>query len=118
MELELLRVILEEDDMKKELCDEFINQLENLSKTVSREDFIKDRFGTHSKAHVLEYYVLQARRLTKYGEYTIVLEDLLSNLDEVSITLDERTIDIARQAFGEKITEEIELLLKSLGGKS
>jgi len=103
--------------MNKELCDEFINQIENLSKTINSEEFIKDRFGTHSKAHILEYYVLQARRLIKYGEYTIILEDLLSNLDEISVTLDERTINIARQAFGERITEEMELLLECLAGK-
>lgn len=44
----------------------------------------------------------------KYGEYKIALEILLVNLDEVSIVLDEKIINLARQAFGETITVETE----------
>jgi len=100
--------------MNKTLCDEFISQIENLSKTIRSDDLVRNRFGTYSKVHVLEHLVLQARRLIEYGEYAIALENMLSNLDEVPITLDEKTINLARQAFGEKITEETKLLLESL----
>jgi len=104
--------------MNKKLCNEFINQIENLSGTGNNENFFKDRFGiNHTKTQVLESFVFHARELTKYGEHIIALENMLSNLDEVSITIDKETIDLARQAFGERITEEIELLLESLRDK-
>ncbi len=44
----------------------------------------------------------------------IALENLLDNLSEVSILLDNKTIDFARLAFGEQITEYHETLLKTL----
>jgi len=62
----------------------------------------------------LESFVFECKELIKYGEYMIALENLLDNLSEVSILLDNKTIDFARLAFGEQITEYHETLLKTL----
>jgi len=98
--------------MNKIFLDEFIAQIEGLSKSCGKDDSVIDRYGVHQKADVLKSYVSAAKDLVKYGEYLIALENILDNLAESSILLDEKVINLARQAFGEKITKEYELLLE------
>ena len=84
--------------MDKNFCNEFINQLENLKKSDIK----------------LEYFVIAAKDLMKYGEYKIAMENILSNFYDNSMLFDKHIIDLAVQAFGVEITEEEEILLKNL----
>lgn len=44
------------------------------------------------------------------------MENILENLNEVSISLDEKTITLARQAFDNQISTHMEELLSQLAG--
>lgn len=103
--------------MNKEALEIFVNQIEKLSKINDKEDYVKDNSGIYLKSSFLENLVLDAKELIKYGEYEIALENILENLNEVSIVLDEKVVNLARQAFGEKITTYTEILLSSLTKK-
>jgi hypothetical protein len=110
---ELLPVIHEVCDMNRLLCDKFISRIEELSKTFDSNDTVTDSFGTYSKIYVLENIVLETRNLIAYGEYKIALENMLANLCEISFVLDEKTIALARQAFGNE-SEESKIYLENL----
>ena len=98
--------------MEKVFLDEFINEIELLSKSRKYEDYVEDSSGIYQKCIVLEHLVSEARELVSYGEYKIALENILDNLHEVSITLDKKIIALARKAIGEKVTADMEVLLK------
>jgi len=100
--------------MNKDFLDIFIRQIENLSKAIDKDDYIVDQYGVHQKSAVLDYYVYAAKDLIKYGEYLIALENILSNLADASIFLDEETVSLARQAFGNNIAKEYILLLEKI----
>jgi len=73
-----------------------------------------DKAGVYSKGVILDDIIFEAQNLIKYGEYRIALENTLENLNEVSITLEKEIVELARQAFGQNITKEMELLLSLL----
>ena len=93
---------------------EFINQLEHLCANTNNKDYIEDRLGKHSKILVIKNFIAEARKLIEHGEYHIALENLLLNLDEVSIKLDKKAIESARMALGKRLSIENEELLKNL----
>ena len=105
--------------MNRDFLEEFVKQIEALSKTSDKKDYVEDRdsCGSYLKHSYLDNLITETRELMKYEEYKIALEMLLDNLDEVSIVLDEKIINLARQAFGEKITVETEQLLNNLTRK-
>ena len=121
MEKVLLRAIIKDDEMKKEsvieCVENFVNQIEELSKASDKKDYVKDSCGTYLKSSYLDNLVSETREFMKYGEYKIALEMMLDNLGEVSIVLDEKTINSVRQVFGEKVTVETERLLADLTKK-
>ena len=100
--------------VNKEYCNEFINQMENLAKTDTKEYYNTSYFDKLSKDKILEHFVFLAKDLMKHGEYRIAIENILSNFYDNSIFLDDHIIDLARKAFGEKIDEKDELLLVAL----
>jgi hypothetical protein len=100
--------------MNKEYFEQFVDELECLSQNCESHECVSDSAGTYSKAIVLGHLVTEARELIKYGEYRIALENLLENLNEVSLKLDNATINLARLALEEKNVADIELLLGML----
>ncbi len=53
----------------------------------------------------LTTFVKSADELSKYGEYRIALENLLENIIDNDITLNDEQINLAKKAFGDKITD-------------
>lgn len=103
--------------MNKVFLEEFVEQIEVLSITSDKKDYVKDSSGSYLKYSYLDNLITETKKLMKYGEYKIALEMMLDNLDEVSIVLDEKTINLARQALGVTITVETEQLLDKLTKK-
>jgi hypothetical protein len=103
--------------MNRDFLEEFVEQIEELSKTCDKNDYVKDSCGSYLKHFYLDNLITETRKFMKYGEYKIALEMLLDNLAEVSIVLDEKVINLARQEFGEAITVDIEELLNNLTKK-
>lgn len=85
--------------MRKEFLEEFLNQIELLAEEGNKEEVVKDTAGSYLKSSWIKHMVSDARELVKYGEYEIALENILENLNEVSLRLDEQTMELARQAF-------------------
>lgn len=100
--------------MNRELLEEFVNHLEKLIEQSDKSEHVQDAKGTYLKADYMSNLVSEARDLIKYGELEIALENMLENLSEVSIFVDEETANIARQAFGRKISIGIEKIIRSL----
>lgn len=92
--------------MIKDFLEEFIKQIEELSKANDKKDYVRDSRGSYLKSSYLDNLITETRELMKYGEYKIALEMMLDNLDEVSIVLDEKMIHLARRMVGETITVE------------
>lgn len=100
--------------MDKKKLIEFVNQVERLSNASTKEEYVQDEAGEYLKYTVLEKMVSEARELIKYGEYKIALENILENIHEASISLDEGTITLAKEAFGDPLTVEARRLLCAL----
>ena len=78
-------------------------------------DYIQDSGGgCYLKSEYMKELIYEARELIKYGEGTIALENLLENLSEVSICIDEEAVELAKQVFGNRLSEEKEKVLNSL----
>ena len=92
--------------MIKDLLEEFIKQIEELSKANDKKDYVRDSCGSYLKSSYLDDLVTETRELMEYGEYKIALEMMLDNLDEVSIVLDEKMIHLARRMIGKTDTVE------------
>lgn len=90
--------------MNKEILKDFVNQIKDLAQKSKEDDYVNDGVKTYPKRSYLEYVLSDAEESIYYGEYVIALEDMLDNLGEVYIVLDEKIINLARQAFGERIT--------------
>lgn len=88
--------------MNKNYLNQFVQQIEELSRACGSDEMVKDEAGTYSKASYLNNIISDAKGLIRYGEYRIALENMLDNLQEVSILLDKRTYELARKAFGER----------------
>jgi len=100
--------------MNKEFVEMFINQIEDLMRASDKKEYVQDEAGMYLKVPYLEHLISEARELIKYGESKIALENMLENLNEVSILLDESVVDLARQAFEVQVTTDMERLLNKL----
>lgn len=100
--------------MNRIYLDKFIDQLVELARTSDKSDYVQDSLGRYNKVLFLEDLILQAKSLITYGENKIALENMLENLNEVSIRLDKNIVSLARQAFGEQISPNMENLLNAL----
>lgn len=100
--------------MNKEVLEAFVNRIEDLSKSEDANNYVEDAAGKYLKRNFLETAVSDAKKLIRYGEYKIALENLLENLNEVSIMLDEDTAELARMSFGERLAEEAEELFSGI----
>jgi hypothetical protein len=100
--------------MNRDFLDEFINQLEKIMEVSNKDEYVQDSKKSYLKIFYLENLIIEAKELIGYGEYVIALENMLENLNEVSILLDKYIVNLARQAFGEQITMYMEELLKKL----
>lgn len=88
--------------MNKKYLNQFIQQIEVLARTCGSDELVGDEAGAYPKASYLDHVISDAKELIKYGEHRIALENILDNLQEVSIILDKRTYELARKAFGER----------------
>ncbi len=100
--------------MKKEFLERFLFQMEELKKKSDGDAVVYDEFGVYNKVIYIENVLLEARELIKHGEKRIALENMLQNINEVGIVLDVDTIALARKAFGENISSDIEELLDAV----
>ncbi len=103
--------------MNKELLDKFVCCIEELMEQCGEKDLVRDSRGYYSKRVYLNNLILEAKELIKYGEREVALENMLENLYEVSIFIDEDVANIARKAFGERISSGTENILVSLVNK-
>lgn len=100
--------------MNKALLDEILKHIEKLIKQSDESEYVKDARGSYSKVEYINNLVAEAKELIKYGEFEIALENMLENLNEVSIFIDEETANLARLAFGSKISVEMQKIINSL----
>lgn len=100
--------------MNKEAIERFIEYMENMILLCEKE-YVRDSRGCYLKDEYLKGIVTEAKRLIKYGEAEIALENILENLSEVSIDIDQEAANLVKQAFGEKYSNRIERMLSSLG---
>ncbi len=101
-------------DRKKEFLEQFLFQMEELQKKSDRNAVVYDEYGAYNKVIYIENVIVEARELIKHGENRIALENMLENINEVGIALDTDTITLARKAFGETISPDIEELLNAM----
>lgn len=78
---------------------DFIDQLEIFAKTVDEKDLVSDSLGEYNAKEYLNTIVYEARDLIKYNEWIITLEVSLDNLFEVHYQLNDKTIDLAKNAL-------------------
>lgn len=100
--------------MNRVCLNDFINHIEELAKVSDKSDYLQDSSGRYNKVTYLEDCINEAKRLIAYGESQIALENMLENLNEVSIQLDKDVVKLARQAFGMQTPPNIENLLSKL----
>lgn len=100
--------------MNKQLLDEVVKHIEKLIKQSDESEYVEDAKGSYQKIEYMSNLVVEAKGLIKYGEFEIALENMLENLNEVSISIDEETANLARQAFGSKISVEMQKIINSL----
>ena len=100
--------------MNKALLDEIVKHIEKLIKQSDESEYVKDARGSYLKVEYMSNLVAEAKGLIKYGEFEIALENMLENLSEVSIFIDEETANLARQAFGSKISVKMQKIINSL----
>lgn len=100
--------------MNKDFVEMFINQIEDLMRASDKEEYVQDEAGMYLKVLYLEHLISEARELIKYGESKIALENMLENLNEVSISLDESVLELARRAFEDQATSYMEQLSNNL----
>ena len=101
--------------MEAQSLDSFINYIEKLMLQCDETDYVQDSGGgCYLKSEYMKDLLYDARELIRYGESAIALENLLENLNEVSICIDEEAVELARQAFGSQLSEEKEKVLNSL----
>ena len=70
--------------MKKELYENFIIKL-------------KSKFSDNK---IVNEFILDAEELAKYGEMSIALENLLTNLIDNEIAISKELVSLAEEAFG------------------
>ena len=100
--------------MNKALLDEIVKHIEKLINQSDESEYVKDARGSYLKVEYMSNLVAEAKGLIKYGEFEIALENMLENLSEVSIFIDEETANLARQAFGSKISVKMQKIINSL----
>ncbi len=93
--------------MEVQSLENFINYIEKLMLQCDETDYVQDSGGgCYLKREYMKHLICDARELIKYGEGTIALENLLENLNEVSICIDEEAVELAKQVFGSQLSEE------------
>lgn len=93
------------------------NFIEYIDETILRcEDgeYVADNHGRYPRDTYLKSIVAEARELMKYGETEIALENLLENLNEVSIGINKEAAQLLEQAFGEEYSNRVNRLIKIL----
>lgn len=64
-------------------------------------EYVTDSHGRYPRDTYLKSIVAEARELMKYGETEIALENMLENLNEVSIGINKEAAQLRKQALGE-----------------
>lgn len=100
--------------MKKEFLEQFLFQMEELKRKSDGNAVVYDEVGFYNKVVYIENVIVEARELIKHGEKRIALENMLQNINEAGITLDADTIALARKAFGEIVSPDMEKLLDAM----
>lgn len=88
--------------MNIEAASRFIEYIEESILRCEDGEYVTDRNGRYPKDTYLKSIVVEAKELMKYGETEIALENLLENLNEVSIGINKEAAQLVQQAFGEK----------------
>lgn len=100
--------------MERNSLNEFVSHMEKLVEQSDESEYVQDAKGRYLKVEYINSLIVETKELIKYGELEIALENMLENLSEVSFVLDEETANLARQAFGMKISVGIEKIINSL----
>ena len=100
--------------MEVQSLENFINYIEKLMLQCDETDYVQDSGRCYLKSEYMKDLIYEARELIRYGERTIALENLLENLNEVSIYIDKEAVELAKRAFGSQLSEEKEKVLNSL----
>ena len=100
--------------MNKEILENFISNIEEIKKNSDRNEVVSDKVGQYNKVAYIERVITESRELIKHGEKRIALENMLENMNEVGIVLDAYTISLARGAFGENISSDMDELLMEM----
>ena len=100
--------------MEVQSLENLINYIEKLMLQCNETDYVHDSRGCYLKSEYMKDLIYEARELIGYGEGTIALENLLENLNEVSICIDEEAVELAKQALRNQLSEQNEKVLNSL----
>lgn len=82
----------------KKKCREFVKYINFLSQTCSAE-FITD-FG-RTKKELIQKFVIETEEYIKHNEWGVGLEHLLVNLYKIEFSIDEKALQLAKDALQE-----------------
>lgn len=99
--------------MDSNLLNEFIDYVEKQIKQTNKQMYVQDDKGIYQTDLYVENIISEARKLIKYGEGMIAIENMLDNLCEVSFFIDAHAIELIQKAFNGIVPERIETILKS-----
>lgn len=103
--------------MNRILLNEFIDYVEKQIKLSNEQEYVQDDRGAYQKDLYVKNVISETKELMRYGEEVIAIENMLENLNEVSLSVDEYAIELIRKAFNGKVPKRIEKILNSFTRK-
>lgn len=104
----------EGENMNTETVSRFIEYIEEMILLCEDGEYVTDSRGCYPKDEYLKRIAAEAKELIKYGEAEIALENMLENLNEVSIGINKEAAQLLKQAFGEEYSNRVKRLIKIL----
>lgn len=118
MEKELLLDMLNDGGaMERILLNEFVDYVEKQIMSSNEQEYVQDNKGIYQKDLYVKNVISETKELMRYGEEVIAIENMLENLNEVSLSVDGYAIELIQRAFDGKVPKRIEKILNSFTGR-
>lgn len=103
--------------MDKSLLNGLLDHIEMQLKLNNKQEQVEDGKGSYQTNDYIDNVISETKELIKYNEVVIALENMLENLNEVSLCINDHARELIYDVFEGKIPERVEKLLKynSLG---
>lgn len=99
--------------MDRILLNEFVDYAERQIMSSNEREYVQDNRGNYQKDSYVKNVISETKELMRYGEEVIAIENMLENLNEVSLNVDEYAIGLIRKAFNGIVPKSIENILDS-----